>query len=143
MSYYGISPQKEEELKARMQRLGVAESEIEEAFLRSSGKGGQNVNKVATCVHLNHIPTGLIVKCQQERQQGLNRYRARCLLLDKIEQRQHLIKQAAIDRKEKERRRKRRRSQTTREKMLADKRRQKERRQRRGKISLQKMNDYL
>jgi len=137
-----LSP-KEEKLKARLRRLGVSENDFQESFLRSSGKGGQNVNKVSTCVYLYHAPTGLSVKCQEERQQGANRYRARCLLLDKIEERQQLKEQAAIDRKEKQRRQKRGRSLQGKEKILEDKRRKKQRKEIRRKINVQKIRDYL
>ena len=143
MSQYGVSSQKESELKARMEKLGISESDLEESFTRSSGKGGQNVNKLATCVYLRHIPTGFSVKCQKERQQGMNRYRARCLLLDKIEAYQAQRAQAVIARKEKLRRQKRGRSQEAKEEMLEEKRRQKERKQIRKKIHVQKIHDYL
>jgi protein subunit release factor B len=126
-----------------MRQLGVHESDFEESFLRSSGKGGQNVNKVATCVYLCHGPTRLNVKCQEERQQGLNRYRARCLLLDKIEEFQASRKRAAIAQKEKQRRQKRGRSPGGKEETLERKRHRKERKQIRRKISTQKMGDYL
>src|SRR5436853_6489372 len=78
---------KEAQLKLRMAALGVHESDLEETFVRSGGHGGQNVNKTSTCVMLLHRPTGLQVKCQATRQQGLNRFLARRLLLDKIEER--------------------------------------------------------
>ena len=71
-----------------MAALGVSEADLEESFVRSGGHGGQNVNKTSTCVMLAHRPTGLQVKCQATRQQGLNRFIARRLLLDKIEERQ-------------------------------------------------------
>ncbi len=83
-----VSADKERTIAARMMELGVAESEFEESFIRSSGPGGQKVNKSSSCVYLVHIPTGLSVKCQQERSQSLNRFLARRLLLDKIELRQ-------------------------------------------------------
>jgi peptide chain release factor len=76
---------KEAELQRRLEALGVAESDLEESFVRSQGPGGQNVNKAATCVLLVHRPTGLRVKCQESRQQGYNRTLARARLLDKIE----------------------------------------------------------
>src|SRR5690242_21447495 len=80
-----ISPEREEQLARRMAAAGVQESDLEETFVRSGGHGGQNVNKTSTCVMLLHRPTGLQVKCQSTRQQGLNRFLARRLLLDKIE----------------------------------------------------------
>ena len=88
MSAYPVSPEKEAQLARRMAELGVNEADIEESFVRSGGHGGQNVNKTSTCVMLAHRPTGLQVKCQTTRQQGLNRFIARRLLLDKIEERQ-------------------------------------------------------
>src|SRR5262247_498362 len=85
MTAFPISPDKQTELDARMQALGVNEADIDESFVRSGGHGGQNVNKTSTCVMLVHRPTGVRVKCQVTRQQGLNRFLARRLLLDKIE----------------------------------------------------------
>ena len=133
----------EDKLKARMRRSGVLESDIQESFLRASKKGGQNVNKVATCVYLYHVPTGLSVKCQAERQQGQNRYLARCMLLDKIEELKSRQVRAVIDQEEKDRRRKRKRSQNAKEAMLDNKRRRKERKETRGKIRIQKIREYL
>ncbi len=80
-----ISQEKETALRERMERLGVREEEFRETFIRSSGPGGQKVNKTSSCVYLVHLPTGLSVKCQQERSQTLNRFLARRLLLDRIE----------------------------------------------------------
>ena len=96
-------------------------SDLRESFVRSGGHGGQNVNKTATCVLLVHEPTGLQVKCQTTRQQGLNRFIARRLLLDKIEALRtgHVASERA--RIEKIRRQKRRRSRRAKERMLADK----------------------
>src|SRR5580698_7612275 len=88
MSAFPVSPEKEAQLARRMASLGVSEADIEENFVRSGGHGGQNVNKTSTCVMLLHRPTGLQVKCQETRQQGLNRFFARRLLLDKIEEKQ-------------------------------------------------------
>jgi len=80
-----VGIEKEKSLEEMMERLGVREEDIVERFIRSQGPGGQNVNKVSTCVQLRHIPTGIEVKCQEERSQVQNRYRARKILLKKIE----------------------------------------------------------
>jgi protein subunit release factor B len=104
-----------------MAALGVNESDLEETFVRSGGHGGQNVNKTATCVMLLHRPTRLQVKCQTTRQQGLNRFIARRLLLDKIEKMQTGQVAAEQARVEKIRRQKRKRSRRAKARMLADK----------------------
>ena len=85
MADYNVNLTKEHALKEKMARLGVRESDIVESFIRSSGPGGQNVNKVSTAVYLKHIPTGIEVKCGQERSQALNRFLARRILVNKIE----------------------------------------------------------
>ena len=121
MSTFPVAPEKEEHLSQRMAALGVRETDLEETFVRSGGHGGQNVNKTATCVMLIHRPSGVQVKCQETRQQGLNRFIARRLLLDKIE----ALKTGAVAteraRIEKIRRQKRRRSRRAKMRMLADK----------------------
>lgn len=81
---FAVSEEKNRWLTARMAELGVREEDIEERFVRSSGAGGQHVNKTSTCVQLRHIPTGVEVKCMQERSQSLNRFLARRELLEKI-----------------------------------------------------------
>jgi len=70
MATFGVSPEKEQALAERMEKLGLREEDILEKFIRSGGHGGQNVNKVATCVYLKHLPSGVEVKCQQERSQA-------------------------------------------------------------------------
>src|ERR1039458_6244835 len=121
MSAFPVSPEKETQLTQRMAALGVREADIEESFVRSGGHGGQNVNKTPPCVMLPHRPPGLQVKCQATRQQGLNRFIARRLLLDKVEalKRGHVAAERA--RIEKIRRQRRRRSRRAKNRMLADK----------------------
>lgn len=116
-----ISPEKEKALQERMERLGVSESDLRETFVRSSGPGGQKVNKASTCVQLVHIPSGLAVKCQQERSQALNRFLARRILLDRIERLQKGRLEAERKRFAKIRRQKRRRSKRAQEKILREK----------------------
>ncbi len=126
-----ISPSKEQVLQEKMRSLGILESDLEEQFVRSGGKGGQNVNKVSSCVLLRHRPTGLWVKCQQERSQALNRFLARRLLVEKIERDVLGRKTEEQRRIEKIRRQKRRRSRRAKNKMLADKHHQSEKKQQR------------
>ena len=121
MGRFPVSAEKEKDLLERMAALNIREEEIEESFVRSGGKGGQHVNKVSTCVQLKHLPTGVEVKCQEERSQALNRYRARVLLVRKIDQLIRGRESAALQRIEKIRRQKRKRSRRAKEKMLADK----------------------
>jgi protein subunit release factor B len=128
---FGVSPEKELALNERLNELGIRPDDLVEKFIRSGGHGGQNVNKVSTCVYLKHIPTGIEVKCQKERSQALNRYHARKMLADKIDQ---LIKgkESAEQQKiEKIRRQKRKRSKRAKEKMLANKRHQSEKKKER------------
>jgi protein subunit release factor B len=133
MSSFPVSTEKEDQLAQRMTALGVRESDIEESFVRSGGHGGQNVNKTSTCVMLLHRPSGVQVKCQETRQQGLNRFIARRLLLDKIEEKQNGFIAAKRSEIEKIRRQKRKRSRRAKERMLAGKAHQSEKKQfRRG-----------
>jgi protein subunit release factor B len=121
MTAFPVNSEKAHQLAHRMAALGVRESDIDETFVRSGGHGGQNVNKSATCVMLLHRPTGLQVKCQTTRQQGLNRFIARRILLDKIEGKQTAQVAAEASKIEKIRRQKRKRSRNAKTRMLADK----------------------
>src|SRR4030042_806678 len=129
MAIFAVSLDKEQARAERMEALAIRESDIIEKFIRSGGHGGQNVNKVATCVYLKHLPTGTEVKCQQERLQSLHRFLARRILADKIEA--ALLGKASEEERRiaKIRRQKRKRSKRAKEKMLADKRRVSEKKQ--------------
>ena len=133
-----ISQEKETALQERMARLGVREEEFRETFVRSSGPGGQKVNKTSSCVQLTHLPTGLSVKCQQERSQTMNRFLARRLLLDRIERLRTGLVRSERMRIEKLRRQKRRRSRRAQEKMLEAKHVQSEKKALRTKIDPEK-----
>ena len=130
----GVKVEKEQALRQRMQRLNIREEDLKENFVRSRGPGGQNVNKTSTCVYLKHLPSGIEVKCQEERSQVLNRYRSRVILADKIEN--IILGRQSQERKriEKLRRQKRKRSKRAKIKVLEAKRRQAEKKSLRRKL---------
>ncbi|MFZ3156525.1 MAG: peptide chain release factor-like protein [Smithella sp.] len=132
-----VSSDKAKFLADRMLTLGVAESDFEESFIRSSGPGGQKVNKSSSCVYLIHISTGLSVKCQRERSQSLNRFLARRLLLDKIEKQQKGFIAQEKEILEKIRRQKRKRSKRAKEKILTAKHQQAEKKVLRGRVVIE------
>ncbi len=131
-----VSTDKTKLLAERMRALGVREQDIDEQFVRSSGAGGQNVNKVASCVILHHRPSGIRVKCQQERSQGLNRFLARRILSDKLEAKVNAAKSAEAQRIEKSRRQKRKRSRRAKLRMLDAKRHRGEKKKLRSAVRL-------
>lgn len=122
MNQFPVNPEKLKQLEERLRAVGVEESDLEERFVRSGGPGGQNVNKVSSCVILVHVPSGIVVRCQEERSQAMNRYRARQRLAERLEEK--ILGAASAKRQaiERIRRQKRRRSRRAREKILADKR---------------------
>jgi protein subunit release factor B len=84
MILFPVSEEKNRDLKERMEALGLHERDIEERFIRSSGRGGQKVNKTSSCVYLKHLPTGIEVKWMTGRSQGLNRFFARRELINRV-----------------------------------------------------------
>jgi protein subunit release factor B len=88
----------------RLTRLGLNAADFEEKFARSSGPGGQHVNKVSTAVTLRHVPTGVAVTVQDSRSQSMNRQLAWERLLDAIESQRREVKAAERAAREKKRR---------------------------------------
>ena len=121
-------------LAERMQRLGIRDADFEETFARSSGPGGQNVNKVATSVTLRHRPSGISVTVQDSRSQAVNRKLARERLLDAIENAEEKRRVAEIAKRERERRRKAPRPAALKRKILESKRKRGELKKRRAKV---------
>ena len=119
---FPVRPEKEKTQREKLDSLGIYEKDIEESFIRSRGRGGQKINKTSSCVYLKHIPTGMEIKCQKTRSQGLNRYYARVLLFEKIEREIRGEESKEEQRIAKIRRQKRRRSKRARERMLYEKR---------------------
>ena len=117
-----------------MNTTELKEEDLIEQFVHSSGKGGQNVNKVATCIYLKHMPTGIEVKCQKYRTQGKNRVEARRLLLEKIIEQEEAEKRAKQQAKEKAKRKNRPKSPAQKQKTLEQKRRQSDKKNLRKKI---------
>ena len=114
MINFGVTERKRGELERRMGRCGLLEGDIDEKFVRSSGAGGQKVNKSSTCVHLKHVCSGFTVKVQKSRSQGLNRYYARKQMCELLENK--LLGKESPEAKKKEKIRKqkdRRRRRTT------------------------------
>jgi peptide chain release factor len=119
---FGVRPEKQEALRLKMERFGIREQDILEKFIHGGGRGGQKINKAASCVYLKHRPSGIEVKCQASRSQLLNRFLARRILADKIERKIRGEQSEEVQRAEKIRRQKRRRSRRGKQKMLEAKR---------------------
>lgn len=113
MPKFGVTSKKESELLMRMATCGIEEKDLEEKFIRSGGPGGQHVNRSATCVYIRHSVTGLEVKMQQSRSQGLNRFYARRRLCELIEEADGTRKSNAEIAREKIRKQKARRRKRT------------------------------
>lgn len=129
-----LETRKYKELEKRMHQLGVYEKDIKESFVRSSGPGGQNVNKTATCVVLHHVPSGIQVKCQEERSQRVNRHKARWIILEKIEQQNKAERLKLIQDREKQKRQRRKKPTLLKEEILEQKHRRSAKKTARRKI---------
>jgi len=130
-----ITAEKWERLRTWMDTLEIAEGDLEEHFIRGSGKGGQKINKTSSCVQLNHAPSGIEIRCQKTRSQADNRYWARRELCEQVEESklgEQSRKQQAI---EKIRRQKRRRSRRAKAKMLDAKSKQGQKKKLRSRIN--------
>lgn len=80
-----VNKEKIEELEKRVAAAGILKRDIEEKFIRSSGRGGQKVNKTSSAVFLKHIPTGITVKCGSDRSRNTNRFLALRRLVEQLE----------------------------------------------------------
>lgn len=121
MSKFSVTPEKEKALLKRMDSLQISEEDLLEKFIKGSGSGGQKINKTSSCVYLFHENSGIEIKCQKTRSQALNRYYARLLLCETLEERILGEKSKKEMEREKIRRQKRKRSKRAQEKILKEK----------------------
>ena len=136
MPKFNVSEAKDSQLTRRMSRVGVRELDIVEKFVKGSGPGGQKINKTSSCVWLRHLPSGIEIKCQRERSQALNRFFARRLLCDRIEERIFGERSRRQQEAAKIRRQKKRRSRRQRERLLRDRHERSEKKQLRRTVDI-------
>jgi protein subunit release factor B len=122
------------QIEERIAVLGWSVTEVEEAFVRGSGPGGQKINKTSSTVWLRHRPTGIVVRCQRERSQAANRELAWLTLCDRLEERARGAVRAAAEAAEAERRRTRQKSRGQKRRMVEGKRREARRKAGRGRV---------
>lgn len=135
MSDPHVSQSKRAQLDSRMDALSICDDDLIEKFIRGTGKGGQKVNKTASCVYLKHVPTGIEIKCQRSRSRELNRFLARRELCDQMEERVEGEKSARQQKMEKIRRQKRRRSRRQKQRMLDQKHKHGEKKKLRRRVA--------
>ena len=123
------------QIEERLAVLGWSAAEVQEAFVRGAGPGGQKINKTSSTVWLRHLPTGVEVRCQRERSQAANRELAWLTLCDRLEERARDFLRAAVDATEAERRRTRQKSRGQKRRMVEGKRREARRKAGRGRVS--------
>ena len=122
------------ELAQRMERLGLREEDLEESFVRGTGAGGQKINKTSSTVQLKHLPTGIEIRCQRERQQSANRTWARWEMCDKIEEQRQTAKLEKQNEREKKRRQTRKRPRGLKEKILKHNHQRSDLKKQRGRV---------
>ena len=134
---FGVTSRKEKELASKMERLCIREEDLVEKFIRPSGPGGRKADNTSSCVYIKHVPTGTEVKCSRQRSRSVNRYLARRMLAEKIEEVVSGEKAALKREAEKIKRQKRKRSRRAKEKILKAKKEVSQKKEmRRGPLSL-------
>ncbi len=116
-----MTPETIAKIKSLMAEASVFEEDLDESFILGGGPGGQKTNKTSSVVRLFHAPSGIQVRCGENRSREINRWLARRALAEKILEREQGRKSAEQQAREKKRRQKRRRSRRQKQKMLDDK----------------------
>ncbi len=129
-----MTPETIAKIKSLMAEAFLYEDDLEESFILGSGPGGQKTNKTSSVVRLYHPPTGIQVRCGENRSREINRWLARRALAEKILEREQGRKSAEQQAREKKRRQKRRRSRRQKQRMLADKHAHAEKKERRKPV---------
>jgi peptide chain release factor len=125
----------EASLRKRFVSLGVKPEDVEEQFIRGAGAGGQKINKTSSTVRLRHLPTGLEIRCQRERNQSVNRLIAWTELAAKLEWNKAAEVNAAQSERERIRRQKRQKSRGQKVRMIVAKKHRAKHKAGRGRVS--------
>ena len=129
-----VSPETIERIRELMAEASVFEEDLAESFILGGGPGGQKTNKTSSVVRLFHPPSGIQVRCGENRSREINRWLARRALAERILAREQGRKSAAQQEREKKRRQKRRRSRRQKQRMLDDKHAQSAKKELRRKV---------